>query len=144
MHKYWANFPSDLDNFSLSASIMYQNWWIKLKANPNNKNKRSKWKRKKIYNQITILKFSFHLLIGNSTYFPRHALKKESKYNIAVIVVTLERHYEEIAIFKQKVWCICNSRSKQIVKLLHKNFLQLIFLYLFCNISRKDTNTALG
>ena len=59
--------------------------------------------RGKKYNQITILKFSFHLLIGNSTYFPRHALKKESKYNITVIVVTLERHYEEIAIFKHKV-----------------------------------------
>ena len=44
--KYWANFPSDLDNFSLSASIMYQNWWIKFKANPTDKNKRSKQKRK--------------------------------------------------------------------------------------------------
>ena len=55
------------------------------------------------YNQITILKFSFHILIGNSTYFPRLALKKESKYNITVIVVTLERHYEEIARFKHKV-----------------------------------------
>ena len=66
--------------------------------------------RGKKYNQITILKFSFHLLIGNSTYFPRHALKKErhalkkeNKYKIVVIVVTLERHYEEIARFKHKV-----------------------------------------
>ena len=48
------------------------------------------------YNQITILKFSFHIQIGNSTYFPRLALKKESKYNITVIAVTLERHYEEL------------------------------------------------
>ena len=55
------------------------------------------------YNQITILKLSFHILIGNSTYFPGLALKKESKYNITVIVVTLERHYEEIARFKHKV-----------------------------------------
>ena len=55
------------------------------------------------YNQITILKFSFHILIGNSTYFPRLALKKESKYNITVIVITLERHYEEITRFKHKV-----------------------------------------
>ena len=117
MLKYWANFPSDLDNFSLSASIMYQNWWIKLKANPNNQKKKKKIKvqEENKYNQITILKFSFHILIWNSTYFPRLALKKESKYNVTVIAVTLERHYEEIARFKHKVWCICNSRSKQIL-----------------------------
>ena len=75
----------------------------KLKKKQNKTKQKIKVQEENKYNQITILKFSFHIQIGNSTYFPRLALKKESKYNITVIVIALERHNEETARFKHKV-----------------------------------------
>ncbi|XP_030936182.1 protein FAR1-RELATED SEQUENCE 5-like [Quercus lobata] len=47
--------------------------------------------------------FILSLATHAAKYFPRLALKKESKYNITVIVMTLERHNEETARFKHKV-----------------------------------------
>ena len=44
-----------------------------------------------------------YLVAHAAKYFPRLALKKESKYNIIVMVMTLDRHNVEIARFKHKV-----------------------------------------
>ena len=79
LHKYWANFPSDLDNFSLSASIMYQNWWIKFKANPNDKNKDQSGRGKE--NKIKLQFWSFHFIFWLAALHISQGLHSKRKAN---------------------------------------------------------------